>query len=201
SDGRCAKTVKEPLTGAMLASAAASIAAAAKVQIGRGDWKQAREKAAHARSLLSVEAMACKYGAIIARDSADSVLRRAEIEIAFADFPPLNDDSSVAVRMDHWLLDIMRSGCSMDLQDNKIARFIREQGDAVVPLLLPHINESALCAQGGGVTEAPWEAWAHVYGREWFSPPTTLGDFVVRIIEDISSQEFTTPAGDKSRDI
>src|SRR5690606_18252925 len=59
-------------------------------------------------------------------------------------------------------------------------------GESVIPFLLPHMDELALFEIPGG---------------GWYDFPKTLGDVVVRIIEDIAGQEFTTPAGDKSRDI
>lgn len=200
SEGRCPATVRYPLAAAMLASAAASISAASKVRISRGEWSKARDEASHALALLTDDALRCRHGSHVARDSARAVLRRAEIELAVGASEP-TDAGTMTSRVDSWLLQLMRSDCDSP-EKSAAYQSLRQLKENVVPHLLLHMDEPALCAPSNGANPSfRGEAFYYVPGRDWYGPPTTLGDVVVTIIEDIAGQEFTSPGRSKSTDI
>src|SRR5690606_5259076 len=99
------------------------------------------------------------------------------------------------------LLQLMRSDCE---SPEKSAAYpsLRQLKQNVVPHLLLHMDEPALCAPSNGANPSfRGEAFYYVPGRDWYGPPTTVGDVVVTIIEDIAGQEFTSPGRSKSTDI
>lgn len=185
SSGRCPKLVKDPLSSAVLANAAASFASAAKRSLYHGNWEEARAQATRALHLLSPDSHACKEGPN-AYLSARAALRRAELELTLPVLTAPPPEASTAERLDYWLVTIMRQGLHSGLEDENAIAAIRAQGEAIVPLLLPHMSELALHAS---------------VGDGWFQLPETVGDVVVTIIEDIAGQEFASNRMSKSMDL